>query len=106
MRSFLNCSLGHSPPYLSPVTVLTPYAFSVLANSATTASGENGGLTSRTASTTATPSDRWPIASVKLSTVSEPARGALDLLAPTYRWFTEGFENPDLQEAKLLLDQP
>ena len=29
---------------------------------------------------------------------------ALDLLAPTYGWFTEGAENPDLQEAKLLLD--
>ena len=28
---------------------------------------------------------------------------AKDLLAPTYRWFTEGFENPDLQETKLLL---
>ena len=31
-------------------------------------------------------------------------RRARDLLAPTYRWFTEGFANPDLQEAKLLLD--
>ena len=37
---------------------------------------------------------------------SEPARRALNLLAPTDRWFTEGFENPDLQEVKLLLDQP
>ena len=29
---------------------------------------------------------------------------APDLLARTCRWFSEGFENPDLQEAKLLLD--
>ena len=29
---------------------------------------------------------------------------ARDLLAPVYRWFTEGFTNPDLQEARLLLD--
>ena len=27
------------------------------------------------------------------------------LLAQTYGWFTEGFDTPDLQEAKLLLDQ-
>jgi predicted ATPase len=27
------------------------------------------------------------------------------LLAPTYGWFTEGFETPDLQEAKALLEQ-
>jgi hypothetical protein len=30
---------------------------------------------------------------------------AYDLLAPIYGWFTEGFETPDLMEAKLLLDQ-
>lgn len=29
---------------------------------------------------------------------------AKDLLAPIYRWFNEGFANPDLQESKLLLD--
>jgi hypothetical protein len=29
---------------------------------------------------------------------------ALDLLAPVYDWFTEGFETPDLVEAKALLD--
>jgi len=28
---------------------------------------------------------------------------ARDLLAPVYTWFTEGFETPDLQEAKALL---
>jgi len=29
---------------------------------------------------------------------------ARDLLAPTYNWFTEGFDAPDLREAKALLD--
>lgn len=29
---------------------------------------------------------------------------ALDLLAPVYDWFTEGFDTPDLVEAKALLD--
>jgi predicted ATPase len=29
---------------------------------------------------------------------------ALDLLAPVYGWFTEGFETPDLKETKALLD--
>jgi len=28
-----------------------------------------------------------------------------DLLAPVYGWFTEGFDTPDLKEAKLLLDE-
>ena len=30
---------------------------------------------------------------------------AHDLLAPAYGWFTEGFDTPDLKEAKALLDQ-
>jgi class 3 adenylate cyclase/tetratricopeptide (TPR) repeat protein len=30
---------------------------------------------------------------------------ALDLLAPVYRWFTEGFDTRDLKEAKALLEQ-
>ena len=30
---------------------------------------------------------------------------ALELLAPVYGWFTEGFETPDLKEAKALLDE-
>src|SRR5262249_29882836 len=30
---------------------------------------------------------------------------AHDLLAPVYGWFTEGFNTPDLQEAKALLDE-
>ena len=30
---------------------------------------------------------------------------ARDLLAPVYGWFTEGFDTPDLQGAKALLDE-
>jgi predicted ATPase len=30
---------------------------------------------------------------------------ALDLLAPVYGWFTEGFDTLDLKEAKALLDE-
>jgi len=30
---------------------------------------------------------------------------AHDLLAPVYGWFTEGFDTPDLKEAKALLEQ-
>jgi predicted ATPase len=30
---------------------------------------------------------------------------ARDLLAPIYAWFTEGFDTPDLEEAKALLQQ-
>jgi class 3 adenylate cyclase/predicted ATPase len=32
-------------------------------------------------------------------------REARDLLAPVYGWFTEGFDTPDLQEAKALRDE-
>jgi hypothetical protein len=32
-------------------------------------------------------------------------RGAVDLLAPLYDWFTEGFGAPDLKDAKAVLDQ-
>ena len=28
-----------------------------------------------------------------------------ELLAPVYGWFTEGFDAPDLKEAKALLDE-
>ena len=31
-------------------------------------------------------------------------RGARDLLAAVYGWFTEGFETRDMKEAKVLLD--
>ena len=30
---------------------------------------------------------------------------ARELLAPIYDWFTEGFDTPDLQEAKVLLEE-
>jgi len=30
---------------------------------------------------------------------------ARELLAPVYAWFTEGFDTPDLKEAKALLDE-
>jgi class 3 adenylate cyclase/tetratricopeptide (TPR) repeat protein len=30
---------------------------------------------------------------------------ALDLLAPVYAWFTEGFETPDLKQARMLLQE-
>ena len=30
---------------------------------------------------------------------------ARDLLAPIYGWFTEGFDTPDLKDAKVLLDE-
>jgi len=30
---------------------------------------------------------------------------ARDILAPVYGWFTEGFDTPDLMEAKALLDE-
>ena len=30
---------------------------------------------------------------------------ARDLLAPVYGWFTEGFDTPDLKDAKALLDK-
>ena len=30
---------------------------------------------------------------------------ARELLAPIYSWFTEGFDTPDLQEARALLDE-
>jgi predicted ATPase len=30
---------------------------------------------------------------------------ARDLVAPVYEWFTEGFDTPDLKEARALLDE-
>jgi predicted ATPase len=32
-------------------------------------------------------------------------REACELLTPIYGWFTEGFDTPDLREAKVLLDE-
>ncbi|MEE9210356.1 MAG: hypothetical protein V3U23_07870 [Kiloniellales bacterium] len=33
------------------------------------------------------------------------ASEARELLGPLYAWFTEGFDTPDLEEAKALLDR-
>ncbi len=33
------------------------------------------------------------------------ALGSRDLLGPIYNWFTEGFDTPDLKDAKVLLDE-
>ena len=30
---------------------------------------------------------------------------ARDILAPVYGWFTEGFDTPDLKDAKILLNE-
>ena len=35
----------------------------------------------------------------------EMRKEARELLAPVYRWFTEGFDTLDLKEAKVLLDE-
>jgi predicted ATPase len=32
-------------------------------------------------------------------------REAQNLLTPVYNWFTEGFDTPDLQDAKMLLEK-
>jgi predicted ATPase len=32
-------------------------------------------------------------------------KDARNLLAPIYDWFTEGFDTPDLKDAKALLDE-
>jgi predicted ATPase len=34
-----------------------------------------------------------------------PRSGQARLLAPVYNWFTEGFDTPDLKEAKALLEE-
>jgi predicted ATPase len=39
----------------------------------------------------------------RLWTMQGKRREAADLLAPTYAWFTEGFDTPDLKEAQALL---
>jgi len=40
-----------------------------------------------------------------LYTEQDKRNEAYNLLAPVYGWFTEGFETPALQDAKMLLDQ-
>jgi hypothetical protein len=34
-----------------------------------------------------------------------PSTATFELLAPVYDWFTEGFDTPDLKDAKVLLDE-
>ena len=41
----------------------------------------------------------------RLSQVQGKADEARDLLAPIYDWFTEGFDTPDLKDAKTLLEE-
>jgi len=41
----------------------------------------------------------------RLWQVDGRAGDARDLLTPVYGWFTEGFDNPVLQDAKALLDE-
>jgi len=51
----------------------------------------------------------WDLRAVKnlarLWCNQDRCKAARDLLAPVYGWFTEGFDTPDLKEAKALLDQ-
>ena len=46
------------------------------------------------------PRVRWGSGVIKAS-----APEARDLLAPIYGWFTEGFDTPELQDAKARLDE-
>jgi class 3 adenylate cyclase/predicted ATPase len=48
---------------------------------------------------------RADIALARLWAEKNERRKARELLAPIYGWFTEGFDTPDLQEAKNLLDE-
>jgi predicted ATPase len=47
---------------------------------------------------------RAAISLARLLSKRERGDEARDLLAPLYGWFTEGFDTPDLKEAKALLD--
>ncbi len=46
---------------------------------------------------------RWERRSYPLTTPRSTQRNPL--FAPVYGWFTEGFDTPDLKEAKALLDE-
>jgi len=41
----------------------------------------------------------------RLSMKEEDGRRAFDLVEPLYEEFTEGFETPDMKEAKMLLEE-
>jgi predicted ATPase len=47
---------------------------------------------------------RAAISLARLLSKQERRDEARDLLAPLYGWYTEGFDTPDLKEAKALLD--
>jgi hypothetical protein len=65
MPAFANRSVTHSAQYRSELASVTPYRFIWSANSATTASGENGGRRSRIASITARSPSRCVTARVR-----------------------------------------
>ena len=48
---------------------------------------------------------RTSISLAKLWQSQGKRKEALDLLAPVYNWFTEGFDTKDLKEAKVLLEE-
>ncbi len=48
---------------------------------------------------------RAAVSLAKLWSTKNRRDDARILLAPIYAWFTEGFDTPDLQEARALLDQ-
>ncbi len=48
---------------------------------------------------------RSSVALGKLWQQQNKRQAAYDLVAPIYDWFSEGFDTPDLKEAKVLLDQ-
>ena len=48
---------------------------------------------------------RAPIYLVRLWRDQGKPKQARELLAPVYGWFTEGFDTPDLKQAKALLDE-
>ena len=48
---------------------------------------------------------RSSVALGKLWQQKDKRREAHDLVSPIYDWFTEGFDTPNLKEAKALLDE-
>ena len=69
--------------------------------------GEAAGTPSAPASPPAFPAvhDMPPARAAPILTEDQQRQAeARALLAPVYGWFTEGFDTPDLQEAKALLE--
>jgi predicted ATPase len=46
---------------------------------------------------------RASVARVRLCAATDQGQKAVDMLGPIYGWFTEGFETPDLLQARTLL---